>query len=118
MMMTTVMMVGAILNICLSRSSYLVSLAPPNSPIAPAYHHSSITSLSNCNCIFACVFVFRSCIGHESDCCLALSLTDLLTNSCLVDLIDTTQADEATYSKVVDVSFNVEVSLVKSIGDS
>ena len=119
MMMMTMMMVGAILNICLSRSSYLVSLAPPNSPIAPAYHHSSITSLCICNCIFVCAFALRIFIRPESDCCLALSFTHSLTHSCLVDLIDTTQADEASYSKVVDVSFNVEVSIVKSIvGDS
>ena len=61
--------------------------------------------------------MFLHCI-FLSDFCLALSLTDLLTNSCLVDLIDTTQADEASYSKVVDVSFNVDVSLMKSIADS
>ena len=90
MMMATVMMVGAILNICLSRSSYLVSLAPPNSPIAPAYHHSSITSLSICNCIFVYAFALRIFIRPESDCCLALSFTHSLTHSCLVDLIDMT----------------------------
>ena len=60
--------------------------------------------------------MFLHCI-FLSDFCLALSLTDLLTNSCSVDLIDATLADEVTHLKVFDVSFNVEVSVVESIGD-
>ena len=60
--------------------------------------------------------MFLHCI-FLSDFCLALSLTDLLTNYCSVDLIDATLADEVTHLKVFDVSFNVEVSVVESIGD-
>ena len=42
-------------------------------------------------------------IGPESDHCLPLSLTDSLTDSCLVNLIDVTLACEDANSKLVDV---------------
>ena len=42
-------------------------------------------------------------IGPESDHCLPLSLADLLTYSCLVNLIDVTLACEDANSKLVDV---------------
>ena len=42
-------------------------------------------------------------IGPESDHCLPLSVTDSLTDSCLVNLIDVTLACEDSNSKLVDV---------------
>ena len=42
-------------------------------------------------------------IGPESDHCLPLSLTDSLTHSCLVNLIDVILACEDANSKLVDV---------------
>ena len=42
-------------------------------------------------------------IGLESDHMLCLSLTDSLTHSCLVKLIDVTLAFEDVYSKLVEV---------------
>ena len=48
---------------------------------------------------YICLF-----IGPESDHCLPLSLTDSLTDSCLVNLIDVTLACEDANSKLVDVA--------------
>ena len=42
-------------------------------------------------------------IGPKSDHCLLLSLTDSLTDCCLVDLIDVTLACEEANTKLVDV---------------
>ena len=61
-------------------------------------------------------------IGPESDHlqCLSLtdSLTDSLTHSCLVNLIDVTLACEDAYSKVVEVVTVVEVDDEKRVDNS
>ena len=44
-------------------------------------------------------------IGPESDHWLCLSLTDSLTDSCLVNLIDETLACENAYSKLVEAEY-------------
>ena len=49
-------------------------------------------------------------IGPESDHCSPLSLTDSLTHSCLVDLIDVTLACKDAYSKLVEVVTLADVS--------
>ena len=48
-------------------------------------------------------------IGPESDHCSPLSLTDSLTHSCLVDLIDVNLACEDGNSKLVEVVTVVDV---------
>ena len=47
--------------------------------------------------------MFCVIIGPESDHCLPLSVTNSLTHSCLVNLIDVTLACEDSNSKLVDV---------------
>ena len=48
-------------------------------------------------------------IGPESDHWQCLSVTDSLTHSCLVNLIDVTLACEDTYSKLVEADTVAEV---------
>ena len=61
-------------------------------------------------------------IGPESDHCLPLSLTDSLTNSltdsCLVNLIDVTLACEDGNSKLVEVVTVVDVDDEKRVNNS
>ena len=58
-------------------------------------------------------------IGPESDHCSPLSLlTDSLTNSCLVNLIDVTLACEDGNSKLVEVVTVVEVDDEKRVDNS
>ena len=52
---------------------------------------------------FLSIFTFCKFTGPESDHCLPLSLTDSLTDSCLVNLIDVTLACEDANSILVDV---------------
>ena len=57
-------------------------------------------------------------IGPESDHCLPLSLTDWLTDSCLVNLIDVTLACEDGNSKHVEVVTVVDVDDEDRVGNS
>ena len=57
-------------------------------------------------------------IGLESDHMLCLSLTDSLTHSCLVNLIDVTLACEDAHSKLVEVVTVVEVDDEKHVDNS
>ena len=59
--------------------------------------------------LFLLFYVF---IGPKSDHCLPLSLTNSLTNSCLVNLIDVTLACEDASSKLVDVVSVADEDLV------
>ena len=62
-----------------------------------------------CLCIF---------IGPESDHCLLLSLTNWLTDSCLVNLIDVTMPSENANSKLVEVVTVADVSDEDHVGNS
>ena len=57
-------------------------------------------------------------IGPESDHWQCLSLTDSLTHSCLVNLIDVTLACEDAYSKLVDVVTVDDTSDEDRVGNS
>ena len=57
-------------------------------------------------------------IGPESDHWECLSLTESLTNSCLVNLIDVTLACEDAYSKLVEVVTVADVSDEDRVGNS
>ena len=60
----------------------------------------------------------RVFIGPESDHCLPLSLTNSLTNSCLVNLIDVTLACEGAYSKLVETVTVTDASDEDRVGNS
>ena len=68
---------------------------------------------------FSQLYIF---IGPESDHCLPLSLTnsltDSLTHSCLVNLIDVTLAFEDANSKLLDVVSVAEVDAKERVDDS
>ena len=57
-------------------------------------------------------------IGPESDHCLPLSLTNSLTDSCLVNLIDVTLACEDANSKLVEVVTVANVDSEDHVGNS
>ena len=57
-------------------------------------------------------------IGPESDHCLPLSLTDWLTDSCLVYLIDVTLACEDANSKLVEAVNVAHVDAEDHVGNS
>ena len=57
-------------------------------------------------------------IGPESDHWECLSLTESLTNSCLVNLIDVTLACEYAYSKLVEVVTGADVDTEDHVGNS
>ena len=57
-------------------------------------------------------------MGPESDHWLCLSLTNSLTNSCLVNLIEVTLAYEVAYSKLVEVVNVADVSDENHVGNS
>ena len=57
-------------------------------------------------------------IGPESDHWLCLSLTNSLTDCCLVNLIDVTLACEDVYSKLVEVVTIADVSDEDRVGNS
>ena len=57
-------------------------------------------------------------IGPKSDHWQCLSVTDSLTNSCLVNLIDVTLACEDTISKLVDIVTVANVDDEDCIGNS
>ena len=57
-------------------------------------------------------------IGPESDHWLCLSVTNSLTNSCLVNLIDVTLACEDANSKLVDVVTFADVDAEDNVGNS
>ena len=67
-------------------------------------------------------FLFQIFIGPESDHCSPLSLTHSLTNSlthsCLVNLIDVTLACEDAFSKLVEVVTVADVSDEDRVGNS
>ena len=57
-------------------------------------------------------------IGPESDHWECLSLTNSLTDSCLVNLIDVTLACEDAYSKLVEVVSVADVDAEDNVGNS
>ena len=57
-------------------------------------------------------------IGPESDHWECLSVTNSLTDSCLVNLIDVTLACEDAYSKLVEVVTVADVSVDDHVGNS
>ena len=57
-------------------------------------------------------------IGPESDHCSPLSLTDSLTHSCLVDLIDVTLACEDANSKLAEIVTVDDVDALDHVGNS
>ena len=57
-------------------------------------------------------------IGPESDHWECLSVTNSLTDSCLVNLIDVTLACEDAYSKLVEVVTVADVSDENRVGNS
>ena len=57
-------------------------------------------------------------LGPESDHCLPLSVTDSLTHSCLVNLIDVTLAFEDANSKLVEVFTVADVDSEDHVGNS
>ena len=65
------------------------------------------------SCVSVCIF-----IGPESDHWECLSLTDSLTNCCLVNLIDVTLACEDDNSKLVEVVTVADVDDEDRVGNS
>ena len=57
-------------------------------------------------------------IGPESDHCFPLSLSNSLTDSCLVNLIDVTLACEDANSKLVEVVTVADVDAEDHVGNS
>ena len=62
--------------------------------------------------------IFNFFIGPESDHWLCLSVTDSLTDCCLVDLIDVTLVCEDANSKLVEVVTVADVDAEKRVDDS